>query len=465
MDIGLKTIPKVRVSHDEMEAYLILPKPYEEDEKYTVAEVMEKIDAAGIKMGVNEIKIASMVREELYDTECLIAQGIEFTDGVDGFYEYSFDTNFTKIPAHNEDGSVDYWSIHSYEMVEAGQVIATYTEPVEGSNGMTVKGKLLQAKKGRPLPPLTGKGFSRSADNKTYTSDITGKIEMQGNRILITQVHEVFGDVGLKTGNIDFRGDVIVHGNVPNGAVIKATGTITIDGTVEGAILDANKDIIIRGGMLGANKGLIRTKGALTAKFLEYTTVTAEGDIITDALMNCHVTTNGKVYLKGKHASIVGGITSAATGIEAYNFGNEYGVKTEVYTGVNKEVKRQIAYHEDCIKEAQDILEKIGIGLKQLDDLGKTGVDMKNDPRKASLLRTKIVKQADLANHIQQLNYMNEVITNAHGASVRVIHNIYTGVIIGINDSVLHLSDYQESVAFYERQNKILMYSLKDELV
>jgi uncharacterized protein (DUF342 family) len=74
---------------------------------------------------------------------------------------------------------------------------------------MSVKGKLLVAKRGRPLPPLSGKGFERSEDNKTYTCTMNGKIEMQNNRILISDVHEVHGDVGLKTGNIDFDGGIM----------------------------------------------------------------------------------------------------------------------------------------------------------------------------------------------------------------------------------------------------------------
>ena len=80
-------------------------------------------------------------------------------DGVDAYFEYGFNTNFNKVPGRRPDGSVDYWSIHSVELVEEGQIIATYIEPVDGSNGVTVKGKLLNAKKGRPLPPLSGKGF------------------------------------------------------------------------------------------------------------------------------------------------------------------------------------------------------------------------------------------------------------------------------------------------------------------
>lgn len=466
MEIVLKKEPKIRISYDEMEAYLLLPSPLTPDEDYEFAEVMEKVRAAGVKIGINEAKISAMLQERYYDRECLIAKGIDVENGVDAYFDLNFDTNFNKVPSLREDGTVDYWSIHTVELVEEGQVIAEYHEPVEGSNGMTVKGKLLVAKRGRPLPPLTGKGFERSEDNKTYTCTMNGKIEMKDNRILISDVHEVHGDVGLKTGNIDFRGDVIIHGNVPTGAVIRATGSITVDGTVEGAILDAHKDIIIRGGMLGSGRGTVITKGNLIVKFMEYSKVKAHGSVTTDSLINCNVSAYDKVYLKGKYASVVGGAVHAATGIEAYNFGNEYGVKTEVYAGINMEVKKQITYHENCINEAQDMIDKINIGIRQLDDAVRAGMDIPaNDPRRASLLRTKIVKQAELASHSQQLKEMNDVVECARGASISVLQDVYNGVIIGINDALHQVKEQQSSVSYFERDGKVVMFSMKDELV
>lgn len=465
MEVTVKREPKIRISYDEMDAYLTLPDPGE-GEPYTLDEVMEAISKAGVKIGLDKEKIEGMVNEKYYSKECAIARGIPAVEGQDGYFDFKFDVDFNKKPSRRPDGSVDYWSIHSIELVEEGQLLAEYVDPVDGSNGMSVKGKLITAKRGRPLPPLTGKGFERSEDNKTYTATMTGKIEMQNGRILISQVHEVFGDVGLKTGNIDFRGDVMIHGNVPTGAVIKATGTVTIDGTVEGCLIDANKDVIIRGGMLGAGKGMIKTRGDLHAKFLEYATVQADGMVETDSAINCDINSNDKVYLRGKHASVVGGIIHAAKGVEAFNFGNDLGVKTEVFTGVNWEVKRQLNYHENCIREAEDIIEKINIGLKQLEDMcAQQGVDLNNDPRKASLLRTRIVKQADLATHTQALNNMSKIVEAAHGASVKVLHKVYSGVTVGVNDATHQVTELQESVSFFERDGRIVMFSMKDDLV
>lgn len=465
MEVSLQKKPKVRISYDEMEAYLLLPTPFEEG-TYVLKDILELLKLNGVKIGVDETKVATMIAECHYDREVLVAKGIDVENGVDAYFDFNFNTELNRVPTIREDGSVDYWSIHSIELVEEGQLIATYHEPILGSNGMNVKGKLLMAKKGRPLPPLTGKGFARSEDNKTYTSLMNGKIEMQKNRILISQVHEVHGDVGLKTGNIDFRGDVIIHGNVPTGAVVTATGSITIDGIVEGAFIEANKDVIIRGGMLGGGKGVIKSKGDVHAKFLEYATVKAEGCLYAGSIISSEVTVNDKVYLKGKHASLVGGITHAATGVEATNYGNNYGIKTEIYVGINHKLKKEINYHENCVKEAQDMLEKINIGLKQIDDAMKDGTlkDPK-DPRKASLLRTKIVKQAEISSHMQQLQKMSHIVNTAQEANVYALNKVHPGVVIGINDALHTMVESQECVNFMEREGNVVMFSLKGGMI
>lgn len=464
MRVSAAKKPKVRISYDEMEAYLRLPMPAF-DEDYTLSEVLELLKINGVKYGIDEKKVSEILEKKYYDVELLVAKGDAVADGVDAYFDFYFDTELNKKPTRREDGSVDYWSIHSIEMVKEGQMIAAYHEPISGSNGMNVKGKVIVAKKGRPLPPLTGKGFERSSDNMQYFSQMDGKIEMRNNRIVISSVHEIQGDVGFKTGNIDFRGDVLIHGNVPTGAIVKATGSITIDGNVEGALIEAGKDVIIRGGVLGSEKGTIKSKANVNAKFLEYVTIRAEGSIHTDSAINCNIKTNDKLYLEGKHARLIGGVVYATMGVEASNIGNHYGVKTEVYVGVNKELKKEINYHENCVKEAQDMLDKIAVGLKQLEQFQKEGKDV--DPQgvnKASLLRTKIVKQADIAAHTQQLNKISETVDNSQDAHIDAFYKVYQGTVVGINDAVHNVEEEQESVCFVEKEGNILMFSLKDQM-
>ena len=106
-----------------------------------------------------------------------------------------------------------------------------------------------------------------------------GNIDIENDKIRIQPIYEVSGDANLTTGNIDFTGDIVIHGSVESGVTIKATGSITIDGNVEACTLEAGKDIILRSGMVGGNKAHVRTKGNLYAKFIEYTVIQVEGDM------------------------------------------------------------------------------------------------------------------------------------------------------------------------------------------
>ena len=72
MDVSasLQKNPKVRISYDEMEAYLLLPTPAY-DVPYKLDEIMDIIKVAGVKIGVDEAKIASMIEEnENIETVC-----------------------------------------------------------------------------------------------------------------------------------------------------------------------------------------------------------------------------------------------------------------------------------------------------------------------------------------------------------------------------------------------------------
>jgi uncharacterized protein (DUF342 family) len=60
---------------------------------------------------------------------------------------------------------------------------------------------------------------------------------------------------------------------------------------------------------------------------------------------------------------------------------------------------------------------------------------------------------------------MEKLVEAAQGASIKVLHNVHTGVTVGINDAILQIKEPQEAVAFFERDGRIVMFSMRDELV
>lgn len=447
--------PMVRVTYDEMEAYILLPEP-SEGEVYDVAQLKTALQEGGVNTGIIEEKLQELVDNKIYNSEIVVANGIRPVDGVDGHYDYNFNANLDNKPKMLPDGSVDYWSVHSIEAVVKGQVIAIYHPAIAGRDGITVKGRILAAKHGREQMPIKGKGFERMNDNLTYTASMDGKIEKQNDRIVILPVHEVYGNAEVAAGNIDFRGDIVIHGNVESGVAIRATGSITIDGIVEACTIEAGKDIILRSGMLGGNKASVKTKGKITAKFFEFTRIECEGDLQADVLMDCDVACQGKVILNGSRGSVIGGKVHAIQGVVVSTLGNDAEKRTEIFVGAGIEVYSRLRVLEKKIEVTQGELNKIEDGLRQFEVLKKErGVDYSADPRRTALLRAKIKDTAILASDNEEAKKLRILAEGSRGACVSVIKEVYPGVVINIDEMKFTLKNVGKAIEFFKMPDKI----------
>lgn len=446
--------PIVRMTADSMEAYVMLITP-DDGGEYTIESLQKALDDRGVKYGIDEAALTELIDEKKYGVETLVAQGTEPVDGKDGYYDYNFNCNFDKKPLMRPDGTVDYWSVKSIESVVQDQVIAEYHPCVEGMDGKTVTGKPIPAKRGREQLPLKGKGFERKDDN-TYVALMSGKIETQNDRVVILPVHELSGNADLSSGNIDFHGDVVIHGSVESGVIVKASGTITVDGIVEACTLEAGKDIILRSGMLGGNKASVKTKGSITAKFFEFTRIECAGDIRADVLMDCQVQCFGKIIMNGKRGSIIGGLTHGVCGIEVTTLGNDAEKKTVIMAGASPEGYAKLRQLEKTIQELSQGLAQIEEGLRKFEELEKArGVSYKDDPRRVTLLRVKIRDTATLANSKEEAKQIRNLIESASGACVTVLRETYPGVVIQIEDTKLLVQNNVKSAEFYKLQDKI----------
>lgn len=445
--------PRVRIDDDDMRAFLCIQEELKNDYN-NEAVIYQFLKEKGVNYGIIEENLKELLEKQLYNHEIVIAQGLQPENGIDGYYEYKFNLDFSKKPKIRPDGTVDYWSIKMVETVEEGQVIAIYHKAYQGKDGMNVKGKIVLAKRGRDQVPLRGKGFERSEDGSIYTALIDGKIEMMNGRITILPVYEINGDVDLSVGNIDFRGDVIIHGGVCTGVSIKATGTVTIDGIVEGAQIEAGKDVVLRSGVMGASRASITSRGNITAKFFEYTRVHANGSIQADVFLNCKVTCGGSIILDGKKASIVGGDVWAIERISVHTLGSDGEVKTKVRIGNDAAVVRRIGILKSKIEVEEENLRKIEEGLKMLGDV-------KNDPRRTELLRVKIRDSALLSDDTAELEKLENQVERARGGNIAVKGKVYPGVSVEMDDLRVQVKEEQENLEFVKNQDKIIMCQLE----
>ncbi|MCR5431431.1 MAG: FapA family protein [Lachnospiraceae bacterium] len=374
MDIDLSNYINTTVSEDQMTAYIYISSETAENgvipaDSITPENLRDFLSSRGIKAGIDKTLLQSILINRLFDRKHLIAKGKPAEDGKDGFFTLLFKTEIDNHPKVLEDGSVDYHNIDLYEPVHEGMKIAEYTPATTGHFGYNVAGGVINCTNGRELAPLKGTGFTVSDDNKTYYSALDGKIEYKNDTLTITNVLDIPGDVDLTTGDVVFNGDIIIHGNVYMGAVIKSKNNITIMGNVEGAMLYAGGDVQLKAGMQGGGKGYVEADGNICGKFFEQTKIRCNGSINVNSMMNCDVFCCGDITISGRHGIIVGGTTMTQGNITATVIGNMAEVKTVIAAGVNEKLVKEINALESeikTVKEAHSKHERILDMLKSI---------------------------------------------------------------------------------------------------
>ncbi|SFQ30232.1 hypothetical protein SAMN02910358_01488 [Lachnospiraceae bacterium XBB1006] len=459
MSISKESKPEVRFGMNNMEAYLTVPIP-PDGREYSVRELVSILETKGVKHGIDQEMLMRMVAEKTYHIERRVAVGEQPVEGYDGYYEFLFNREFNRTPKILPDGAVDYHTINLIATVEAGEKIAIYHPCVQGKNGMNVKGVPVNAKRCKELQPLRGKGFTRSDDGTEYFAEISGKIDFINDRLIVSPVYEIPTDVDMQTGNINFNGDVVIHGKVKAGMSIQASGTITIDGIVEAADLTAGKDIVLKSGLMGNSHAMLSTKQNLYAKFVEYANIDVRGTINAESLLSCDVLCGEKVVIDGKHGGIVGGIVRAVGGVITSSIGNDVEIHTDVMVGAEADIYRRFKMLEQKIANSKRQLEIIDEKIKEIDqeNARKSVVERpKSDPRKVSLLRSKIHENSVLQEDQLEKEELENIIQRADGACIKVSGAVYPGTSVKIDESRMEVKVEQFAVQFVKQVDKIRM--------
>lgn len=459
--------PRVTISSSGMEAFLTIPFPSDDNEfpQYTVGELLDILNEQKVVYGIDMEAVQEISDLPTFGVKRLVASGEPAEPGVPGNFEFFFSQDFSRQPKIREDGSADFFSIKTVELVHEGQLLATYLPAVQGTQGMTVTGKVIEPRPVRDMPPLSGRGFTRSEDNLHYYAAISGKIVIQNRWILISPVYEISEDADyLTTGNIDFNGDVVIHGGANGGVNIKATGNITIEGLVEVCSIEAGKDVFLLSGVKGKNQTQIRAKGNITAEFVEYVYMEAKGDIQADVIFKSKVDCYGKIQLVGDRAEIIGGYVTAIQGIKAGKVGNDFGTVTHVGVGADIAQIRKIKQLEDKIQALINNVEKIRRGVAEFDSISeKRGVAYREDPRRMELLRIKIRDEASLSENRLILDELRTAADRGKNATVQVRNTIYPGSKVVIGNDYVNIKDEQYQVEFLKSGDNIHMERMEPE--
>jgi len=340
---------EITVSDDEKRVYANLFPPSEGGTPLGSEQVEKMLEAKGVVYGIRWDDIGKGVfscnTERLRLTDVLIAEGVEPEKEIPEHYEIDDRLYRHSREIKSEKGRVDYRALSPFVLVKKGDLLARLVPVKPGKPGYTVFGKEIPYGK-KELVRLRP-GENTKLQDAVVTAACDGRFEHTDEEFWVNEVLAVEGDVGYKTGHIDFPGDVLIQGQIKDDFNIRAGGSVFCEKTMDASEVFCGKDLFIKLGIIGRKKGRVKVGGKLRAKFIENCYVEARGSIYLDAgILNSQVYSSGRVELQ-KRGVIVGGTVYAQNGVVATQIGTEMGPRTEIYCGVDYVIANKIGWIRD----------------------------------------------------------------------------------------------------------------------
>jgi uncharacterized protein (DUF342 family) len=456
----------VEITPDEMTCKITVIPP--EDGKFgTLDDVRAAMAKYDVKYGVDEARLSELAQKiqtvasgsaELETIEMDVAFGTPVQQGEDARLEFLYkkDAPVEEKPAavfeESEDGRIDYHdALHQIENIAKGTLLVRKIHPTKGVPGRTVTGKVIEAKDGKDIEIVCGKGAVFNPENKDeILADADGQVIVKDNRISVMSIYEVPGDVDFTVGNIDFVGTVNIHGDVKDGFKVFAGEDLIIQGVVEAAELKAGGKLVIAGGLSGSDRAIVSCQGDATIKYIRNARVEVGGNLtVAQAVMHSKVVVGKKCTVAGKKGVIVGGQVIAGEEVNAASMGSNFATPTEVIVGEMVGVRDELQKLENEIKTAAENLEKTKKGMLFLKDL-QTKMGGNLPPEKKELLTKLTRAQFKLMADVKGLGEKKMELDrqDAEGAAERKRHAkvsclgiIHTGVKITVNKASRQVSE------------------------
>lgn len=455
MDNRYENYVSVYVSDDEMSVDIFIIEAPEPD-FYNVEELVQYVESQGIRFGIKRDILQKVIDDKQYGQFIHFAEGIEPGEPANGHFDFKFNTSPSKKPKLKEDGSVDYYNLNLVETVEKDALVAEYVPKKDGTDGTKVTGEIIRGQKAKDIPALRGKGFYMSEDQKFYYAEKAGKVELSMGQLTISAMHTVSGNVDLSTGNIDFKGDLVITGNIDSEMKVRATGNITVEGLIEAANVEAGRDLLVKGGILGRGKSVIKAGGNIYAQFIENAKVESNSCVQADSIINSTVVAYSDINVFGKTSCIIGGSIKANRYIRTKVIGSDKGVNTVLEVGVTSDCYTERKRYSEQIEQQEKELEKIEKLLEKLADSEKMNDIVLQATRKKIELSAEIHRTRAILKEFEGRLAMGK------NAEITAEKKIHPGVRIIIDGIKYDVNEDYNNIVFFRKMDQIVSKRVAD---
>ena len=352
----LEELFDVNVSEDGMSASVTSGRPV--PDSVTVTALKAFLELKDVRHGLlDDAEIEAYLREGAQAGHPFrIAEGTPPQTGRDARIVYHFDTDPLKVGTIREGGNIDFRDKGEIPQVGKGDLLAERVPPEEGVPGTTVSGREIPPPKPRNLKLRKGKGTEFSEDGLQLVAAIGGRPEISADgKVYVFSEHAIRGDVDLKTGHVEFEGEIQVTGAVTRGFRIQ--GGSLVANEIEGAEVDVQGDVAVAGGIIGAT---IRLGGNLRARYIHKSRIRAFGDVAVEKeIIDAEIETSGACIVKS--GPILSSQVAAKKGIEAAQAGSDTSNPCHLVLGTEARVTHEVEEIQERIlamEETRDQWEK-----------------------------------------------------------------------------------------------------------
>lgn len=389
----------------------------------------------------------------------LVAAGQPPEHGEHGRVEYKFEMNDGSGGSHErfkEDdfGRVDFRALDNIVQVEEGQVLAEAFPPTSGKPGVDVFGNAVEPEPGAParLDARIGRNVTVSEDGAKAIAALSGHVTFVKDKMCVSSIYKVSGDVDYEVGNIEFNGDVVVLGCVREDFRIEAAGSVEVAKNVERATIIAGGNVEVGGGILGKESTEVLAGQDIVASYANHASLKAGHNIIvSDEMVHTAAYASNVLVHRGRGA-VLGGEINATETINIRVAGDENsGIHTLLNVEHDRELKQGIRDKEEefdtiraeliKVKESYDRM--IELRDRQGGSLGKSA--QKNLARIADEVRTLAVSAKTVKTEIEE---MEGKLSTADQVKIVVQEKLLPGVRLTIFERERRVVDSMEGGLF-----------------
>lgn len=454
----------VEISQDELKAYLTILYPPEGGKVITLKSIHEELAKQKVVYGINEERLAQVLKKEEFNKVFLIAEGIPPKNGEDAKIIYKVRK---EKPYEIEEigGRIDFKKINPIEIIKEGEILAVKTPATAGISGITITGKLIPAQPGKDISFPKGKNIEVSIDGLELRATTSGRVTFDMDKINVEAVYNISGNVDYSTGNINFPGTVIIKGDVLGGFKVKADGDVIIGGCVENAQIESKGNITIENGVLGKNEGYLSALGDISAKYIEHSTINSHHNVIvSESIIHSYINAKHKVILKGRLGVILGGRIRAGLEIRTKVVGSWTEVLTELEVGLDPQSREEIHCLVEDIAEDKKKFQQLKLGIKTLLNLKASG-DFPKEKEELLAVHFKAhdLLMENLRDATERITILQKRLSLDSTGQISVSNIVHPGVKITIFNTTLYTLEEYKHVTFTAKGGEIQTIPYKEK--